>query len=129
MLWFNFSNFISMDTVRFLDWFSFISSSQIPAFHEVSLGSGNVNALFCPICNYAAQSTSHLTVHMRTHTGERPFSCSLCPFRAAKKSNIKQHLKNHYFVGIFKCPHCSYSASRRGLLISHIKLHNEPDPV
>ncbi|XP_071515041.1 uncharacterized protein [Panulirus ornatus] len=48
----------------------------------------------CQICGYQAISESKLTMHIRRHTGEKPFICPYCPYRSAQKSNLSTHIKN-----------------------------------
>ncbi|XP_048367502.1 zinc finger protein 771-like isoform X2 [Sphaerodactylus townsendi] len=36
----------------------------------------------CPECGKSFFSNVAMTIHIRTHTGERPFKCHLCPLRA-----------------------------------------------
>ena len=45
----------------------------------------------CPHCPYAARDAFHLAVHVRKHTGERPFECSKCGFAFYKRSDLKVH--------------------------------------
>lgn len=44
---------------------------------------------FCHLCQKNFSSTSSLQIHMRTHTGERPFVCSVCQKAFTTKGNLK----------------------------------------
>jgi len=52
----------------------------------------------CPHCDKVFKLASHLTGHIRTHTGERPFQCQMCD-KAYKSSNsLKVHgLRMHQY--------------------------------
>lgn len=47
----------------------------------------------CPECLYSTLDKYHLTIHMRKHTGDRPFKCSKCKFGFYKKSDLTAHDK------------------------------------
>ena len=48
----------------------------------------------CEKCSVSCLQMSSLRIHMRTHTGERPFSCVVCGKRFTRKFDCKKHQKN-----------------------------------
>lgn len=52
---------------------------------------------FCHLCQKNFSSTSSLQIHMRTHTGERPFVCSVCQKAFTTKGNLKVLITHNYF--------------------------------
>lgn len=53
----------------------------------------------CDICPKAFAQSSHLTKHRRVHTGERPYKCALCDLSFTQSSNLKKHVRTHFKVG------------------------------
>lgn len=53
--------------------------------------------LQCIECDYFAISESKLRMHMRTHTGEKPFFCSFCPYKSSQNSNLRKHIQSRHF--------------------------------
>lgn len=50
----------------------------------------------CTICSKAFKDKYSVNVHIRTHTGEKPFACSVC----GKSFRQKAHLAKHYHTHI-----------------------------
>jgi len=49
----------------------------------------------CEFCGKVFRNGSNLTVHRRSHTGERPYRCSFCPYACAQSSKLTRHMKTH----------------------------------
>lgn len=54
-----------------------------------------VSIQFWQVCEAAFCRKPYLEVHMRTHTGERPFQCDLCMKRFSQKSSLNTHKRIH----------------------------------
>ncbi|KAI1903828.1 hypothetical protein AGOR_G00031240 [Albula goreensis] len=49
----------------------------------------------CEFCGKRFHNSSNLTVHRRSHTGERPYRCGLCSYACAQSSKLTRHMKTH----------------------------------
>lgn len=60
---------------------------------RTSKGQRKVN--FCSYCNYSTDHLSHMKLHLRIHTGERPFKCANCDKTFTRKHHLQTHLLVH----------------------------------
>lgn len=55
----------------------------------------------CEFCGKMFKNCSNLTVHRRSHTGEKPYKCELCTYACAQSSKLTRHMKTHGRQGEF----------------------------
>ena len=46
---------------------------------------------FCKACSFSAYEKGNLVIHMRTHTGERPYRCKICTKSFARLDILHKH--------------------------------------
>jgi uncharacterized Zn-finger protein len=72
-------------------------------------------------CGRIFNSISDYVVHLRTHTGEKPYKCHICNQGFASFTNRVDHLRRHMKDKPYHCQHCDKKFYRNYLLSKHIK--------
>lgn len=91
--------------------------------HKNSVSFHRKPSLSCSFCDKEFRGQSKLLRHVRSHTGEKPFTCLHCPKKFGQKTHLNNHLKVHNDEKSFQCSYCVKKFRDKTCFKYHLKTH------
>lgn len=64
---------------------------HLSCIHDI----GTSKRVPCPVCHKIIANNYGLKIHMRTHSGEKPYNCELCDAKFARTKYLQRHMAKH----------------------------------
>ena len=96
---------------------------------DVSDSSHHMDALrkderfICKMCDKYFPSASKLKIHIRMHTGEKPYECKVCGKSFTTNGELTTHKRMHAGNKPYECKECGKSFSQNSHLTTHYLNH------
>lgn len=82
----------------------------------------------CEICGKVLSSLSSYYVHMKVHSGNKPYACTYCEATFCRKPYLEVHMRTHTGERPFVCGTCNKRFSQKSSLNTHKRVHTGERP-
>ncbi|XP_043251657.1 zinc finger protein 37-like [Colletes gigas] len=100
----------------------FKGSGGLRNHYKIVHGAGPI--FKCDECGKEFPLKERLKLHVRTHTGFKPYKCPECDKSFARGGQLVQHRRTHSQVKPYRCGLCSGTFTCAANLALHVKRHN-----
>lgn len=103
----------------------FYSRGKLDNHRVIHFEERNVRCELCPAKTF--KRLQNLRIHMRVHSGLRPYKCPHCSKAYAHHTDCKRHIVSHTGIYAHNCPVCQQGFVKRSELAAHHQAkHAEP---
>lgn len=83
----------------------------------------------CKLCEHGTKNKQSMIIHIRIHTGEKPFECEECNASFVVNGKLMRHARDKHKKKIpFRCRKCNQTFFERADFIEHGQTHPKEGP-